>query len=74
VGLSDRQHFAGPESLAALRRLLDRGIHNRWARGNRWQAAASFAVDPAGMVRWRHIPRHAGDVPPLAQAIAKLAA
>src|SRR5262249_11404894 len=39
VGLSDRRHFAGPDSLAALRRLLDEGIHNRWASGNRWQAA-----------------------------------
>src|SRR5213078_2571234 len=65
VGLSDRRHFAGPDSLAALRRLLDDGIHNRWASGNRWQPAASFAVDPAGVLRWRHLPRHAGDVPPL---------
>jgi len=73
VGLSDRRHFAGPESLGALRRLLDEGIHNRWASGNRWQAAATFAVDPAGVLRWRHVPRHAGDLPPLAEAIAALA-
>jgi hypothetical protein len=72
VGLSDRRHFAGPESLGALRRLLDEGIHNRWASGNRWQAAATFAVDPAGVLRWRHFPRHAGDLPPLADAIAAL--
>jgi hypothetical protein len=70
VGLSDRRHFAGPESLGALRRLLDEGIHNRWASGNRWQAAATFAVDPAGVLRWRHFPAHAGDVPPLADAVA----
>ena len=70
VGLSDRRHFAGPESLGALRRLLDEGIHNRWASGNRWQAAATFAVDPAGVLRWRHFPRHAGDLPPLGDAIA----
>jgi AhpC/TSA family len=70
VGLSDRRHFAGPESLGALRRLLDEGIHNRWARGNRWQAAATFAIDPAGVLRWRHFPRHAGDLPPLGDAIA----
>jgi hypothetical protein len=70
VGLSDRRHFAGPESLGALRRLLDEGIHNRWASGNRWQAAATFAVDPAGVLRWRHVPRHAGDLPPLGDAIA----
>jgi hypothetical protein len=70
VGLSDRRHFAGPESLGALRRLLDEGIHNRWASGNRWQAAATFAVDPAGVLRWRHFPAHAGDLPPLGDAVA----
>lgn len=74
VGLSDRRHFAGPESLGALRRLLDDGIHNRWASGNRWQAAATFAVDAAGVLRWRHVPAHAGDVPPLGEAVAALAA
>src|SRR5262249_31354306 len=72
VGLSDRRHFAGPESLGALRRLLDEGIHNRWASGNRWQAASTFAVDAGGVVRWRHFPQHAGDLPPLADAIATL--
>jgi hypothetical protein len=74
VGLSDRQHFAGAQSLAALRRLLDDGIHNRWASGNRWQAAATFAVDAAGTLRWRHAPQHAGDLPPLDDAIAALVA
>ena len=73
VGLSDRRHFAGPESLGALRRLLDEGIHNRWASGNRWQAAATFAVDAGGVLRWRHFPPHAGDLPPLADAVAALA-
>jgi alkyl-hydroperoxide reductase/thiol specific antioxidant family protein len=72
VGLSDRRHFAGPESLGALRRLLDEGIHNRWASGNRWQAAATFAVDAGGVLRWRHFPSHAGDLPPLADAVAAL--
>jgi hypothetical protein len=71
-GLSDRKHFAGGASMAALRRLLDEGIHNRWASGNRWQAAATFAVDPAGIVRWRHAPRHAGDLPPLDDAVRAL--
>ena len=72
VGLSDRKHFAGSDSLAALRRLLDEGIHNRWASGNRWQPAASFAVDPGGILRWRHFPRHAGDLPPLRDAVTAL--
>jgi hypothetical protein len=74
VGLSDRTHFAGSDSLTALRRLLDEGIHNRWASGNRWQAAATFAVDPAGVLRWRHFPRHAGDLPPLPDAVRLLVA
>jgi hypothetical protein len=73
VGLSDRKHFAGPDSLTAVGRLLDEGIHNRWASGNRWQAAATFAVDSAGILRWRHAPRHAGDLPPLPDAITALA-
>jgi len=74
VGLSDRKHFAGSQSLAAVRRLLDEGIHNRWASGNRWQAAATFAVDLTGTVRWRHAPAHAGDLPPLDDAVSALAA
>jgi hypothetical protein len=72
VGLSDSKHFAGPDSMAALRRLLDDGIHNRWASGNRWQAAATFAVDGTGVVRWHHLPRHAGELPPLDEAVAAL--
>jgi hypothetical protein len=74
VGLSDREHFAGRSSLAAVGRLLDDGIHNRWASGNRWQAAGTFAVDAAGIVRWRHFPGHAGDLPPLPDAVIALAA
>lgn len=73
VGISDRKHFAGRASMAALVRLLDEGIHNRWASGNRWQAAATFAIDPAGVLRWRHLPRHAGELPPLDQAVTALA-
>jgi hypothetical protein len=72
VGLSDRKHFAGAASLSSLDRLLDDGIHNRWASGNRWQAAATFAVNPAGHLRWRHVPRHAGDLPPLDEAVIAL--
>jgi hypothetical protein len=72
IGLSDRQHFAGRESMAALDRLLNDGIHNRWASGNRWQPAASFAVSPRGVLCWRHVPRHAGDMPALDDAVAAL--
>jgi hypothetical protein len=70
VGLSDRDHFAGKQSLAAVWRLLDRGIHNRWASGTRWQPAAAFAVDRRGAIRWRHAPGHAGDLPALDEAVA----
>jgi hypothetical protein len=71
VGLTDRQHFAGRESIAAVRRLLAEGIHNRRASGSRWQGAATFAVG-AGIVRWRHLPSHAGDLPPLIDAVNTL--
>ena len=72
IGLSDREHFAGKSSLAAVGRLLDEGIHNRWASGNRWQAAATFAVDARGIVRWRHFPAHAGDLPQLPDAVVSV--
>jgi hypothetical protein len=72
VGLSDREHFAGRDSLEALQRLLDRGIHNRWASGNRWQPAATFAVNPEGVVRWLHFPRHAGDLPSFEDALGSV--
>lgn len=74
VGLSDREHFSGKDSLRSVMRLLDEGIHNRWASGNRWQAAATFAVDAMHTVRWRHFPRHAGELPELGDAIAAIAA
>ena len=72
VGLSDRAHFAGKNSLTALRALLGEGIHNRWASGNRWQSAATFAVDRDGILRWRHFPRHAGELPSLHDALTAL--
>jgi hypothetical protein len=74
VALSDRKHFTGGTTMAALIELIDEGIHNRWASGSRWQAAATFAVDAGGSLRWRHTPRHAGDLPAMDQAIATLSA
>jgi len=74
VGLSDRKHFAGAQSMTALGRMLDEGIHNRWASGNRWQAAATFAIDAGGVLRWRHFPAHAGDLPSLPDAVSALVA
>lgn len=72
VGCSDRQHFAGKASMVSVRRLLAEGIHNRVAAGSRWQAAATFAVDAESTVRWCHLPNHAGDLPPLDDAVATL--
>jgi hypothetical protein len=74
VGLSDRKHFAGRASLRAVVRLLEQGIHNRSPDGTRWQRAATFAVDAAGLLRWRHSPLHAGDLPPLDESVAALVA
>jgi len=73
VGLTDRRHFAGASSLRALVRLLDEGIHNRWASGSRWQGAATFGIDSSGTIRSRHFPRHAGDLPPLDEAVRAIA-
>ena len=74
VGLTDRRHFAGASSLKALVRLLDDGIHNRWASGTRWQSAATFGVDASGALRFRHFPHHAGDLPPLDEAVRAITA
>ncbi|MFB8281163.1 hypothetical protein [Nocardia colli] len=73
VGLSDREHFAGKESMAEVRRLFSSGVHNRPANGSRWQMATTFSVDAAKIIRWRHVPRHAGDLPPLDDALASIA-
>ena len=54
-------------------RLARQGIRNRHPDGTRWQRAGTFAVDAAGVVRWRHIPRHAGELPDLEAAAAAVA-
>jgi hypothetical protein len=68
LGRSSLGHFMGRRSLAEVGRLARRGIRNRHPEGTRWQQAGTFAVDAEGMVRWRHIPAHAGDLPDLAAA------
>jgi peroxiredoxin len=70
VGLTTLRHFAGFDSLAAVTRLAARGVRNRHPSGSRWQSAAAFAVDRTGGVAWVHVPRHAGDLPLLAKALA----
>jgi hypothetical protein len=65
LGRSSLGHFMGRRSLAEVGRLAKRGIRNRHPDGTRWQQAGTFAVDADGIVRWRHLPRHAGDLPDL---------
>lgn len=72
LGLTSAGHFLGARSLAAVARQATGGIRNRHPNGTRWQTAGTFALDSAGIVRWRHIPAHAGDLPDLGAALALL--
>jgi hypothetical protein len=72
LGLTSLGHFVGARSLISVARLATQGIHNRHPVGTRWQQAGTFAIDQQGIVRWRHIPTHAGDLPDLEQATAAL--
>jgi hypothetical protein len=63
LGRSSLGHFAGPRSLASVVRMQRRGIGHRHPSGTRWQQAGTFAVDSHGAICWRHIPKHAGDLP-----------
>lgn len=72
LGRTSLGHFAGRRSLAEVGRLARAGIRNRHPDGTRWQRAGTFAVDGDGIVRWRHVPEHAGDLPDLSAAIAAI--
>lgn len=72
LGRTGVRHFAGRRSMTEVARLARAGIRNRHPDGTRWQRAGTFAVDADGVVRWRHLPEHAGDLPDLAAAIAAL--
>jgi hypothetical protein len=72
LGLTTASHFLGRRSLAGVLHLARQGIRNRHPSGTRWQMAGTFAVDAQGVVRWRHLPWHAGDLPDLGQAIEAL--
>jgi hypothetical protein len=72
VGRTSLGHFAGRRSLAEVARLAREGIRNRHPDGTRWQSAGTFAIDAGGIVRWRRLPQHAGDLPDLSDAIAAL--
>ena len=70
LGRTGVRHFLGWRSLREVVRLRsDDGIRNARSDGTRWQTAGTFAVDAAGVIRWRHIPRHAGERPDLAEAV-----
>jgi hypothetical protein len=70
LGRSSLGHFLGRRSLTEVSRLARRGIRNRHPDGTRWQQAGTFAVDAGDLVRWRHLPEHAGDLPDLEAAAA----
>jgi hypothetical protein len=68
VPRTDWRHFAGRRALVGVWRMLLRGIRNRRASGTRFQSAATFAVDGGGVIVWKHVPAHAGQLADLAAA------
>jgi len=73
LGRTGIAHFLGRRSLSAVAAQARRGIRNRHPCGTRWQSAGTFAVDGQGVLRWRHLPEHAGDLPDLEAAVRALA-
>jgi alkyl-hydroperoxide reductase/thiol specific antioxidant family protein len=72
LGRTSLGHFLGRRSLGDVARLARQGIRNRHPDGTRWQGAGTFAVDEDGVVRWRHLPIYAGDLPDLDEAVEAL--
>jgi hypothetical protein len=70
LGRTGLRHFAGARSLRAVALQARHGVRNTRPDGTRWQSAGTFALDAAGVVRWRHLPAHAGELPDLAAALA----
>ncbi len=73
LGRTSLAHFMGRRSLGAVVVQTRRGIRNRHPSGTRWQSAGTFAVGTDGLVCWRHLPEHAGDLPDLDAALEALA-
>ena len=69
LGRTNLGHFLGRRSLGGAMSLARSGVRNRHPHGTRWQMAGTFALDREGIVRWRHLPAHAGDVPDLEPAV-----
>lgn len=72
LGRTSLTHFMGRRSLGDVAKLARQGVRNRHPDGTRWQTAGTFAVDSEGVVRWRHLPTYAGDMPDLDEAVAAL--
>lgn len=70
LGRSSLSHFIGPRSLRGVAALARQGVRNRHPVGTRWQTAGTFAIDAAGVVRFTHVPAHAGELPDLDAAVA----
>jgi hypothetical protein len=70
LGQTSMSHFLGRRSLGAVTRLARQGIRNTHPTGTRWQSAGTFALDRESIVRWRHLPEYAGDLPDLDAARA----
>jgi hypothetical protein len=69
LGQTTLGHFLGRRSLSRVATLARRGIRNRHPSGTRWQQAGTFVLDAEHIVRWRHLPSHAGDLPDLSAAL-----
>jgi hypothetical protein len=69
LGRTSLGHFLGRQSLRAVGGLARQGIRNRHPHGTRWQSGGTFALDDHAIVRWRHLPAHAGDMPDLDSAL-----
>ncbi|MEA2374068.1 MAG: hypothetical protein QOD53_531, partial [Thermoleophilaceae bacterium] len=72
LGRTSIGHFMGRRSMAEVTRLARQGLRNRHPDGTRWQRSGTFALDADQTVRWTHVPAHAGQLPPLADAVAAL--
>jgi hypothetical protein len=69
LGPSSLSHFLGLRSLRSVAALARQGTRNRHPVGTRWQTAGTFAVDAGGVVRFAHVPAHAGELPDLDAAV-----
>jgi len=75
LGRTGVRHFLGLRSLRAVLRLrAEDEIRNTRSDGTRWQTAGTFALAADGTIRWRHVPRHAGELPDFTQALGSLKA